>query len=428
MRIQNLSLSAIGLLFLSTAQFVVRADPVPLENDLTLDESYSESYLAPFAKDDDLEPEFELIDDDDDDEVKMVTLRRRGNDCTKYYTVNRGDTCTQIAGKFDIAVNKFFEWNSQVNKKCDNLYPGKKYCVNYSSSGGSSSSGSSPSSSKSNDCKKKHQVTSSDTCTTVANDFGITRDQFYDMNPQVDRKTCNNLITGKWYCIQSGTSVAKDSDDFDLDQKVTSFASKTKKPAKKKTNTKKKSSSGSNSKVTASSKSKEQRKRIQSGAALTYYWIAHPGDYSSSGKKVEIKTCAGKTIASVPQKYADALVMEGTGVVGNKIVNLGGCACKNYRCFMELNKKEDPYGLTSHGSALRPYITIAANDIKRNTKIYVPALDGASVPGSNESWSFTSRHIDLYVYKVQNYQTLKKNGIKKVDIYEGGNCNLQNYM
>ncbi|KAF7728599.1 hypothetical protein EC973_005826 [Apophysomyces ossiformis] len=448
MRIQTLSLSAIGVLFLSTAQFAV-ADPVsPFETDLTLDNSYGESYLAPFANDNDPEPEFELIDDDEDEDVKTVTLRRRGEDCAKYYTVNSGDTCSKIAGKFGIAVNKFYEWNPQVNSQCTNLYPGKKYCVQFSSYGNdpksSSSSSSSKSTSSTTSCQKKHKVTNSDTCTKLANKFGITLNAFYDMNPQVNRKTCSNLITGKYYCVQSGSSSVSskkkqdDDDEYDLDQAVTSFASKTKKKSssKKKSSNKKKSSS---SKKETSSKGKEQRRRIQSGAAFTYYWIAHPENYSSSGKKVTIKTCSGKAIASVPQKYADALVMEGTGVVGNKIVNLGGCSCKNYQCFMELSKKDNPYGLTSHGSALRPYITIAANDIKRNTKIYVPALDGMSVPGSSkkhngcllvddQSWSFSSRHIDLYVYKMKNYESLKKNGVKKVDIYEGGNCNLQNYI
>lgn len=36
------------------------------------------------------------------------------------------------------------------------------------------------------------------------------------------------------------------------------------------------------------------------------------------------------------------------------------------------------------GSPLRPFITIAANDIKRNTKIFVPDLEGWEIPGSSK--------------------------------------------
>jgi hypothetical protein len=61
---------------------------------------------------------------------------------------------------------------------------------------------------------------------------------------------------------------------------------------------------------------------------------------------VSVKTCSGKKIASVSEDYADALVMEGTGVVGSKIVNLGGCSCSNYKCFELVDRESDPYGLT----------------------------------------------------------------------------------
>jgi len=178
---------------------------------------------------------------------------------------------------------------------------------------------------------------------------------------------------------------------------------------------------------------------LQSKSAFTYYWIAQPGDYSG-GKSVSVKTCSGKTIGSVGENYADALVMEGTGVVGSKIVNLGGCSCSGYKCFELVDKESDPYGLTSFGTPLRPYVTIASNDIKKNTKIYVPALVGWKVPGSSkthngcllvddQSWSFNGKHIDFYVYAMDNYEKLDKtHKINNVDIYQGGSCKLLNYM
>ena len=245
---------------------------------------------------------------------------------------------------------------------------------------------------------------------------------FYKLNPQVN-KSCGNINTGKSYCIQGG-SVSK---------KISNLA------AKKKTSTKKKSSKKTKKSAKSSSTKKETRKKLQGGSAFTYYWIAQPNDYKG-GKSVTVKTCNGASIGSVPENYADALVMEGTGVVGSKIVNLGGCSCSGYKCFELVDKKSDPYGLTSFGTPLRPYVTIASNDIKKNTKIYVPSLVGWKVPGSgkthngcllvdDQSWSFKGKHIDFYVYSMSNYEKLDKaHHLNSVDIYQGGTCKLLNYM
>lgn len=185
-------------------------------------------------------------------------------------------------------------------------------------------------------------MTNSDTCISVAKKYGLSLNEFYNLNSQVHRGSCDNLDTGKYYCVASGGSNDKSSsketskkddkkdDDDDVSKKVTNMASKTKKSSK--------------SKSKSSSKS-EKRKKLQSKAAFTYYWIAQQSDYKG-GSKVAIKTCGGKTIAKVNENYADALVMEGTGVVGNKIVNLGGCSCNAYKCFEEINRSEEPYGIT----------------------------------------------------------------------------------
>ncbi|KAG1465181.1 hypothetical protein G6F56_004938 [Rhizopus delemar] len=265
-------------------------------------------------------------------------------------------------------------------------------------------------------CSKYHTVKGSDTCISLSKKYGISLGSFYSLNSRVN-KSCTNLINGKKYCVKKSSS------------------------SKKKT-TKKKSSKKSSKKKTSSKKSsskKETRKKLQSKSAFTYYWIAQPNDYKTGGS-VSVKTCSGKKIASVSSDYADALVMEGTGVVGSKIVNLGGCTCSNYKCFELVNRKDDPYGLTSYDTPLRPYVTIASNDIKKNTKIYVPSLVGWKIPGTSkkhngcllvddQSWSFSGKHIDFYVYSMDNYQTLDKaHSITKVDIYEGGSCKLLDYM
>ncbi|KAI9323799.1 hypothetical protein BX666DRAFT_1847522, partial [Dichotomocladium elegans] len=251
-----------------------------------------------------------------------------------------------------------------------------------------------------------YTVVKGDTCASVAKQYGISKGEFFKLNSELST-TCSNLNIGYSYCISPAVKA------------VTNFSAKTK-------------SDNNDS-------SSEKRKIMQSNIPMTYYWIAMPKDYDQSGKKVEIKSCNGKVLGTTSVEYADALVMEGTGVLGDKIVNLGSCGCTNYNCFMELDKHEDPFGLTSYSTPLRPFVTVAANDIPRGTKIYVPQLDGWKLPGGkshngcllveDKGWSFSSHHIDFYVYAMDHYETLnREHRISRVDVYEGGSCNLIDYM
>ncbi|SAM09708.1 hypothetical protein [Absidia glauca] len=458
--------------------------------------------------------------------------KRHGDPCQKYHTVISGETCSVIAQRYGIPLDDFYAWNTQVNAKCTNLKPTKKYCV--SSSEGEDKT----------ECSKSHIVAKGDTCTKLALANGISVGQFYKLNPTVNRGTCDNLLVGNGYCV--GTSIKKKntdkkkvpahhnedsvtsssivSSDNDDKKKQQDVADKKKQQdeaeakkkqqdeaeAKKKEQDEAEAKKKQQDEVEAKKKQQDeaeakkeqqeeaeakkkqqdeaeakkkqqeeaeakkkleeaeakkkqqeeaeakkkqeeaeakkkqeeaeakkkqedaddddndnddddddesvdhkisnlkQRHLLKRQAAFTYYWTAHASDYSSSGKKVSIKTCGGtKTIATIPQAYADALVMEGSGVISkSKVVNLGSCTCtKNYACFMELDAKTEAYGLTSYGTSLRPFITVAANDLRRNTKIYIPTLDGWSIPGSNKkhngcllvddkSWSFDGNHID----------------------------------
>ncbi|KAL7333342.1 hypothetical protein PS15p_202250 [Mucor circinelloides] len=463
--------------------------------------NFAASYLAPFAPEDAVEQPFELIDDHEDlitnRHGNIVSLRKRGDDCQKYHKAVSGDNCYTLALKYNVAEKSLYEWNDQINSKCTNLYIGKSYCVKKDGETILETA-----------CTKTYVVLSTDTCISVSKAHGIELDDFYKMNPSVNKGSCNNLLTGGSYCVKESTKSVANAIVNKAAKKVVSStttiktrkrrstkkksrstrASSTRrtessKKSKKSTTTTKKTTTTTTTTTTrttttrktttkkpttttttttrrtttttkkptatkkeeeprasSSSDKKDNRKLLQKGSDLTYYWIAHPDDYEHGGKSVTVKTCDGDNLGTVSEKYADALVMEGTGVVGNKVINLGGCSCSDYKCFMEVDKKEDPYGLTSFGSPLRPFITIAANDIKRNTKIYVPSIDGWEIPGSSKkhngcllvddrSWSFDSNHIDFYVYREKNYRSLNgEHKVSSVDIYEGGDCNLLNYI
>lgn len=242
-------------------------------------------------------------------------------------------------------------------------------------------------------------MTDSDTCSTVSNKYNIEKSDFYTMNPHVDNPACNNLLTGGNVCVKTETKVvlskvarksvvrtttrARRTKSSRITRKaktttkksISARPTKTVKKTTTKTTTKKptttrttttttrttttttrttttsaKATATKSVKLSVTSKKPNQRKLIQKNSALTYYWIAHPEDYKSGGKSVTVKTCNGESLGSVSEEYADALVMEGTGIVGNKVINLGGCTCSNYECFMEVDKKENPFGLTCKSS------------------------------------------------------------------------------
>ena len=49
--------------------------------------------------------------------------------CTTYYTVDPGQSCTTIVNMFSITPSDFFRWNPEVNTGCTNILLGSAYCV-----------------------------------------------------------------------------------------------------------------------------------------------------------------------------------------------------------------------------------------------------------------------------------------------------------
>ncbi|KAI8338875.1 hypothetical protein BC941DRAFT_394158, partial [Chlamydoabsidia padenii] len=120
--------------------------------------------------------------------------KRHGDLCQKYHTAISDETCSSIAQQYGITLDKFYAWNTQVNAKCTNLKPTKKYCVS--------------SNEKSNtECSKTHIVIKGDTCTKLALKNGISLGQFYDLNPTVNRGTCDNLLIGGEYCVGKSNTI-----------------------------------------------------------------------------------------------------------------------------------------------------------------------------------------------------------------------------
>ncbi|CEP19694.1 hypothetical protein [Parasitella parasitica] len=179
-------------------------------------------------------------------------------------------------------------------------------------------------------------------------------------------------------------------------------------------------------------------------AALTQYWIPKEGDkdMTNDGKTVTLngaKTKAlkdhkGKIIAKVSKITYDKFQMEGTGLLlSGTMVNLG--SSKN--TFMKVNRKKNPYGLGSNENSLIPWVSVAANDIRKGTTLYIKKLDGVKLPDGkvhngcvrvdDTGWSMGGCHIDFFVLQYKAYQILDTKLPEHVSVVQKS-CTVLNYI
>lgn len=180
-------------------------------------------------------------------------------------------------------------------------------------------------------------------------------------------------------------------------------------------------------------------------ATLTQYWIPKEGDKDmlNDGKTVTLtgsksktlKTDSGKTIAKVSKTTYEKFQMEGTGLLSNGVmVNLDS----SKDTFMTVDRKDHPYGLGDDDSvSLVPWVSVASNDIKRGTTLYVKELDGVKLPDGkthngcvrvdDKGWSFNGCQLDFFVLQYTAYQKLENILPDKVTVSQQS-CKIQNYI
>ncbi|KAI8647503.1 hypothetical protein BD408DRAFT_378924 [Parasitella parasitica] len=214
---------------------------------------------------------------------------------------------------------------------------------------------------------------------------------------------------------------------------------KSKKSSSKKSSTKKSSTKKSSKVSTKSIKSCYKR------AAFTQYWIPKEGDKDmlndgktvtlSGSKSKALKSDSGSTIAKVAENTFDKFQMEGTGLLKNGVmVNLGD----SDKTFQKVDRSKAPYGLGSDDDIhLTPWVSVAANDLKIGTRLYVKELDGVKLPDGkthngcvrvdDEGWSFSGCQLDFFVLQFTAYQKLDDMLPEKVTV-SSQNCEILDYV
>lgn len=128
--------------------------------------------------------------------------------------------------------------------------------------------------------------------------------------------------------------------------------------------------------------------------------------------------------------------MEGTGLLENGImVNLD--SGKN--TFLKVNRNESPYGLgSSDDNKLVPWVSVASNDLKHGSILFVKELQGVKLPDGkvhngcvrvdDEGWSFSGCQLDFFVLQYSAYQKLQDLIPEHVTVTQDANCKILDYV
>lgn len=217
--------------------------------------------------------------------------------------------------------------------------------------------------------------------------------------------------------------------------------------------------------VEAPAPSNDQELRVLGRFDMTFYYVAGEADSIARASKKKHKAANdnaqtelasvtpvaeesvtlyhGKSctpIADVSKEFAAQLSMQGTGKLKDgRILNVWGpCGCAHSPCFKVTETK---WGTGGTGRALQPYRTVAVDPsvVKLGSLLYVPALDGKTMPG-REPWGgfihdgcvvaddtgggIKGQQLDLFVGRKSSVDLLSRKGgshawARNQPIYDG---------
>jgi len=171
---------------------------------------------------------------------------------------------------------------------------------------------------------------------------------------------------------------------------------------------------------------------------LTYYWVAYEGDHLG-GAATALYDTACTTLATVPGDFASAIALEGTGrLLDGRVLNVdGACGCPTSPCYVEVDDAH-PWGYGVQGRALVPFRTVAvdASVISYGTGLYLPVLDGVTMPGDAPWGAFVhdgcvvagdtgggivGMHVDFFAGLKSAYRTLDQLlALDALEVDDGG--------
>ncbi|KAI9279979.1 hypothetical protein BY458DRAFT_584424 [Sporodiniella umbellata] len=196
---------------------------------------------------------------------------------------------------------------------------------------------------------------------------------------------------------------------------------------------------------------KKDKKKIPScyrngkKVSLTQYWIPRENEWDETAKgnriflggdiKRPLMDKNKNVLAQVPLILYDRCHMEGFCLLENgDLINLDNST----DAFIKVGsygRASNVFGLGSGEQNLVPFVSVAANDLPYGHTIYIPQLDGVElgekqkhngcVRVDDESWSFDSCQIDLFVNTYVDYLWLDIKDRASIEIRD---CQIKNYV
>lgn len=133
--------------------------------------------------------------------------------CNRFYLVQSGDGCYDIASDESIALDDLYSWNPALNGDCTGLFPNYYLCVGVMASeapsttatGGGPATPTPTQAGMVDGCSSFYRVQDGDGCYDIANSYHISLDDFYTWNPAV-KSDCSGLFPSYYVCVGRGDS------------------------------------------------------------------------------------------------------------------------------------------------------------------------------------------------------------------------------
>ncbi|MCG8417567.1 MAG: 3D domain-containing protein [Proteobacteria bacterium] len=156
------------------------------------------------------------------------------------------------------------------------------------------------------------------------------------------------------------------------------------------------------------------------GFALRFYWLAMEHRYHNDFDEVDIYTRDGFFLGTYPERFVQALRMEGSGLLADgRIINYAGrCDYGVGTCFEQLDPNTHPFGRGAGRRPLIPFKTVAVDPqlIPIGEPIYIPEFDGLLMPdgtihdgcvrADDTGGSIKQRKMDFFVVSYENFRFL----------------------
>ncbi|GAB4530926.1 MAG: hypothetical protein Tsb0020_47330 [Haliangiales bacterium] len=171
--------------------------------------------------------------------------------------------------------------------------------------------------------------------------------------------------------------------------------------------------------------------------SFTYYWMAK--ESTSRRRRAHLYDSSCKSIAKVSRSFAARVALEGTGMLRDgRVVNVSGaCDCKSSPCFF-LPDAEHRFGVGVNERPLAPFRSVAVDSklVSIGTKLYVPELDGLTMPGvppwggfvhngcvvaDDRGGGVSGKQIDFFMVQKGFFQAFqRRHRMTQVTVYRAG--------